>query len=294
MSFNSTPRWNNSFQLEIESNTRRDHKQNKGNQNMLRAFFSSATGMRAQEVLIDNTANNLANVNTSGYKRSQLDFADLLYATTKTAGTEVAAGQTTPVGLQVGSGVRVVSTSKVFSQGSLQETGISTDLAIEGDGFFKVLMPNGDERFTRDGNLRVDGNGLLVTSDGYIVDGNIAVPNNVTVSNLAIGVDGTVSALANNQTTQLGVIPLYRFTNPMGLHNQGGNLYSETVGSGPAEVGIAGQTVGLIRQNFVEGSNVEVVRELVSLITAQRAYEINSRAIQAGDEMLSNTAQLTR
>lgn len=261
---------------------------------MLRAFYSSATGMRAQEMLIDNTANNLANVNTNGFKRSQMDFADLLYATERTAGSEVAAGQTTPVGLQIGSGVRVVSTSKVFSQGSAQETGISTDLAIEGDGFFKIAMPNGDERFTRDGSFRVDANGLLVTSDGYLLDGNITIPADVTVSNVRIGVDGTVTAVADNATSTLGTIPLYRFSNPMGLHNEGGNLYSATPGSGNAEVGIPGENVGLMRQNFVEGSNVQVVRELVSLITAQRAYEINSRAIQAGDEMLSNTAQLTR
>ena len=261
---------------------------------MLRAFFSSATGMRAQEVLIDNTANNLANVNTSGFKRSQIDFADLLYSNEKTAGTEIAAGQASPVGLQIGSGVRVVGSSKVFTQGTLQETGISTDVAIEGDGFFKVLMPGGAERFTRNGSFRVDANGLLVTSDGFIVDGNITVPNGVSLSNISIGVDGTVSAITNGAINTLGTIPLYRFANPMGLNNEGGNLYSVTPGSGDPETGISGENVGLLRQNFVEGSNVEVVRELVSLITAQRAYEINSRAIQAGDEMLSNTAQLTR
>ncbi len=261
---------------------------------MLRAFFSSATGMRAQELLIDNTANNLANVNTSGFKRSQVDFADLLYATERTAGSEVAAGQTTPIGLQIGSGVRAVGTTKVFTQGVLQETGIPTDVAIEGDGFFKVLTPNGDERFTRDGSLRIDGNGLLVTGDGFVVDGNITVPNDVPLANLRIGVDGTVSAAVNGTSSTLGTISLYRFMNPMGLRNEGGNLYSATDGSGDAELGISGGNVGTLRQSFLEGSNVEVVRELVSLITAQRAYEINSRAIQAGDEMLSNTAQLTR
>jgi flagellar basal-body rod protein FlgG len=261
---------------------------------MLRAFYSSATGMRAQEVLIDNTANNLANVNTNGFKRSQIDFADLLYSNEKTAGSEIAAGQTTPVGLQIGSGVRVVGTSKVFAQGTVQETGVPTDVAIEGDGFFKVLTPGNAERFTRDGSFRLDANGLLVTSDGFIVDGNIAVPNDVSLTNLRIGIDGTVSAVTNGVASTLGTIPLYRFTNPVGLHNEGGNLYSATPGSGDPEAGIPGQNVGMLRQSFVEGSNVEVVRELVSLITAQRAYEINSRAIQAGDEMLSNTAQLTR
>jgi len=261
---------------------------------MLRAFYSSATGMRAQELLIDNTANNLANVNTSGYKRSQVDFADLLYTTERSAGSEVAAGQVAPIGLQVGSGVRVVGSSKVFTQGNATETGIKTDVAIEGDGFFRVDMPNGDERFTRDGSFRIDNNGLLVTSDGFVVDGNISIPNNISANNLRIGVDGTVSAITEGTTVTLGTIPLYRFVNPMGLQNEGGNLYSATPASGDAEVGIFGTNVGLLRQGFIEGSNVEVVRELVSLITAQRAYEINSRAIQAGDEMLSNTAQLTR
>ncbi len=261
---------------------------------MLRAFFSSATGMRAQELLIDNTANNLANVNTAGFKRSQVNFADLLYATQRVAGSEVAAGQTTPIGLQIGSGVRVQGTTKVYSQGVLQETGIPTDVAIEGDGFFKVLMPSGDERFTRDGNFRIDGNGNLVTSEGYIVDGNIAIPNDTSLASLQIGDDGIVTTVTNGQLQSLGTIPLYRFANPMGLKNEGGNLHSATPASGAAEIGIIGQNVGNLRQSFIEGSNVEIVRELVSLITAQRAYEINSRAIQAGDEMLSNTAQLTR
>ncbi|MCP4082390.1 MAG: flagellar basal-body rod protein FlgG [Planctomycetaceae bacterium] len=261
---------------------------------MLRAFYSSATGMRAQELLIDNTANNLANVNTSGFKRSQVDFADLLYSTERAAGSEVAAGQVAPIGLQIGSGVRVVGTSKVFTPGNVQETGISTDVAIEGDGFFKIEMPSGDERFTRDGSFRIDNNGLLVTSEGFVVDGNITVPNNVSANNLRIGVDGTVSAIADGTSVSLGTLPLYRFVNPMGLQSEGGNLYAATPASGDAEVGISGDNVGMLRQGFIEGSNVEVVRELVSLITAQRAYEINSRAIQAGDEMLSNTAQLTR
>ncbi len=261
---------------------------------MLRAFFSSATGMRAQEVLIDNTANNLANLNTTGFKRQQVDFADLLYSTTRQAGAEVASGQITPVGLQIGSGVRVLSTSKVFSQGNIENTGITTDVAIEGDGFFKVLLPSDEERFTRDGSFRLDHNGLLVNGDGFIVDGGITIPDGVSTSGIAIGVDGSVSVMVDGVNQQLGTIPVYRFRNPMGLHNEGGNLYSQTPASGFGELGIPGDNIGLIRQNFVERSNVEVVRELVSLITAQRAYEINSRAIQAGDEMLSNTAQLVR
>lgn len=261
---------------------------------MLRAFFSSATGMRAQEILIDNTANNLANVNTNGFKRHEVGFADLHYATDQSAGAEVAAGQTTPIGTQIGSGVRVLGTTKVFSQGIVQETGIPTDVAIEGNGFFKITLPGGEERFTRDGSFRIDGQGNLVNSDGFFVDGNITVPNGVSINDIRIGIDGTVSAVNGNTTQTLGTIPIYNFVNPMGLSNEGANLFSETPASGNAEVGVPGENVGLLRQSFIERSNVEVVRELVSLITAQRAYEINSRAVRAGDEMLSNTAQIVR
>lgn len=262
---------------------------------MLRAFFSSATGMRAQELLIDNTANNLANVNTNGFKRSQLDFADLLYATHRPPGTEVAVGQNSPTGLQIGSGVRPVGTTKVFSMGVVQQTGNVTDVAIEGEGFFKILLPNGTERYTRDGSFRLDQTGRFVTGDGYVLEGNITKPEDVAVQSVTIGVDGTVTAAQGDTVAQLGQIQLYRFTNPAGLSSEGGNLYAMTQASGTAIAGQPGSNgMGALRQSFLEKSNVEVVSELVSLITAQRAYEINARAIRAGDEMLSNTSQIVR
>lgn len=254
--------------------------------------------MRAQEMLIDNTANNLANVNTNGFKRSLLDFADLVYTTTSQAGSEVAAGQVTPTGLQIGSGVRPVGTTKVFSTGVLEQTTNQLDVAIEGSGFFKIQLPNGEFRYTRDGAFRTDAQGRLVTGDGFLVDGNITIQDGVIPSSVAIGTDGTVTGLiagANDAAVQLGQIQLVRFANPAGLSSEGGNLYAITPASGPEVQGIP-QTDGLgaLRQGFIERSNVEVVSELVSLITAQRAYEINARAIRAGDEMLSNSAQIIR
>ena len=250
--------------------------------------------MRAQELLIDNTANNLANVNTNGFKRQHVDFADLTYSESQSAGSDVGSGQIKPTGTQIGSGVRVLGTSKVFSQGVVEDTGQATDVAIQGSGFFKVTLPGGDERFTRDGGFRIDGNGILVNGDGFIVDGNITVPDGVALESINISAFGEVSAVVDGTSQNLGTIPIYRFINPVGLKNEGGNLYSETPASGASTAGTPGQDVGFLRQRFIERSNVEVVRELVSLITAQRAYEINSRAIQAGDEMLSNTAQIVR
>ena len=260
---------------------------------MLRAFFASATGMRAQEMLIDNTANNLANVNTTGFKRSNLDFADLMYATHSAPGGEIFTGQPSPIGLQIGSGARAKGTTKLFTPGVLQETRNPTDLAIEGDGFFKVLLPNGDERYTRDGSFQRDPNGALVTADGIPLADPVTIP--LDAKNITIGLDGTVSVEQNGATAAVGQIQLYRFANPAGLSSEGNNLYAANAASGAELVGTP-QTPGFgsIRQGFLELSNVEVVSELVSLITAQRAYEINARAIRAGDEMLSNTSQIVR
>ncbi len=262
---------------------------------MLKAFFSSATGMRAQEVLIDVTANNLANVNTNGYKRHHVNFADLLYTNGRSAGSQVTDTQTTPVPLQLGSGVRVLGTTKSFQAGILEETGVRTDMAIEGEGFFRIQMPDGTFAYTRDGAFRMQGDGTLVNGDGFLLADNIQIPENALES-LSIGEDGTVSAVINGQTQNIGQISLVQFRNPAGLKNEGGNLFSETPASGAPQEGIARTTPGFgrIRQQFLERSNVEIVRELVSLIAAQRAYEINSRSIRAGDEMLSNTAQIIR
>lgn len=265
---------------------------------MLRGLYASATGMKAQEMMIDNTANNLANVNTTGFKRSHVDFADLLYTTLQQAGTSAAAGQTTPTGLQVGSGVRAVGTTKVFSTGSMDQTDNKLDVAIEGDGFLKVLLPSGEQRYTRAGALKMNETGQLVTADGFPLAEGITIPDGTALGKLSIGLDGTVSGVTDqteNSPSSFGQIQLYRFANPAGLSSQGNNLYAATAASGAEVPGTPGQNgLGTLRQGFLEGSNVQVVTELISLISAQRAYEINSRAIKAGDEMLSTSVDIMR
>ena len=259
---------------------------------MLKAFYSSATGMRAQELLIDNTANNLANVNTTGFKKKHINFADLIYDTTTAPGAAAADGQLRPVGLQIGSGVRAVGTTSNFSQGTPTETGIPTHMAIEGDGFFKVLK-GGTAAYTRDGSFLTDDQGRFVTSDGYLLDPQVTIPPGAT--DIAISSSGVVSFRQNGVQATGPTIQLARFANPAGLLNLGGNLYAESAASGPETPGNPGDDgYGSLRQGFTEGANVEVVSELVSLITAQRAYEINSRAIRAGDEMLSSASDLVR
>ena len=264
---------------------------------MLRGLYTSATGMKAQEMMIDNTANNLANVNTNGFKRSTIDFADLLYSTLEQAGSRVATGQSKPTGLQLGSGVRAVGTTKIFRQGVLEQTGNALDVAIEGPGLFKVALPNGEFRYTRDGAFRTDQNGRLVTVDGHVMDGNISIPADIVPSSLSVAADGTIngSTAGSDAVTEIGRIQLARFPNPAGLSSEGGNLYKVTDASGAELLGTPGTNgFGSLRGSFLERSNVEVVGELVSLITAQRAYEINARAIRAGDEMLSTSTDIVR
>ncbi len=260
---------------------------------MLKAFFTSATGMRAQELLIDNTANNLANVNTTGFKRSNVEFADLLYDVSKRPGAPTSEGQTSPIGLQVGNGVRAAGTSTLWTQGTLTQTNEQTHMAIEGDGFFKVIMPDSTFAYTRDGSFHKDANGLLVNSDGRPLEPAITIPQDA--QRISISQTGEVEVMQNGVPSIVGTVQLVRFFNPAGLEQIGGNLYRETLASGQEIIGLGGQEgFGMIRQGFLEGSNVEVVAEMVNLITAQRAYEINSRAIRAGDEMLANTSQLLR
>lgn len=262
---------------------------------MIRGLYSSATGMRAQELMIDVTANNLANVNSNGFKRSQVDFADLVYLTRQQAGTEVADGQPTPVGIQVGSGVRPMGTTKLFTTGVLEPTSGPLDVAIQGDGFFKINLPNGGERYTRDGAFRTDANGQLVTLDGFLIEGAPAIPLNVERSTIRIGNNGTVTGVdpSTPGVLNLGTILLHRFPNPEGLSSEGGNLFAETAASGAATQGTPGtEGLGTLLEKHLERSNVEVVTELIALIRAQRAYEINSRAIRAGDEMLSVSSQI--
>src|SRR5262245_31391524 len=264
---------------------------------MIKAMFTSATGMKAQQQVVDNTANNLANVNTTGFKRNQVEFQDLLYVTQRAAGAESAQGIQSPSSIQFGSGVRLAATTKVFSQGVLENTARELDVAIEGDGFLEVTVPGTSEsRYTRDGAIQVNASGNLVTSDGFSIVPPITLPSDTL--HVSIGIDGTVmvtTAGQPNTPTTLGNIQLVRFANAAGLHSEGGNLYVATPASGPPQQGQPGTNgLGKLRQSFLERSNVEVVTELVNLILAQRAYEINSRAIRASDEMLSASNNLTR
>lgn len=259
---------------------------------MLRAFSTAATGMGAQQMIVDTIANNLANINTVGYKRTQVDFRDLMYIKLQEAGREEATGVIAPSGFEIGTGVSPASTLKVYTQGEMENTTRSLDLAIEGDGFFQVTTPNGT-RYTRDGALRTNAQGQLVTSTGYTLEPSITIPSDARA--ISIGKDGTVTVFAGSSNTgsNVGTISLVRFANASGLSNEGGNLVSETPASGSPITGTAGQDgMGAIQQGFLERSNVQMVSELVNLITAQRAYEINSRAIKAGDEMLTTTNRL--
>jgi flagellar basal-body rod protein FlgG len=261
---------------------------------MLRAFSTSATGMTAQQMMVDMISNNLANINTTGFKRSQINFQDLLYVEMEAEGTEVASGIKSPSGLEIGSGVRAASNVKVFSIGELQNTGNPLDIAIAGEGFLQVAMPNGDIRYTRDGALQINGNGQLVTTGGYAIEPSISVP--IDAASISIEKDGGVNVMDSAGTQSVvGNIQLARFPNPSGLSSEGDNLYSETEASGTATTGIPGESgFGTIQSSFLEKSNVQMVTELVNLITAQRAYEINARAIRAGDDMLQTANQIVR
>jgi len=262
---------------------------------MIRALWTAATGMAAQQLNVDNTANNLANVNTTGFKKSRVDFQDLLYQTLRPAGAIAAAGAQIPTGIQIGYGSRPVATQKIFTQGDYQQTGNALDLVIEGSGFFQVLMPDGSTAYTRSGSLKMDGDGRLVTSDGYAMEPEISVPEGWV--DLSVGTDGTVSVMLTGESSpqEAGTIQLARFTNPAGLKSLGRNLYAATDTSGEAVPGTPGdEGLGTIAQGFLEMSNVNVVEEMVNLITGQRAYEINSRAIQTADEMLQAANSLRR
>ncbi len=260
---------------------------------MLRAFSTAATGMTAQQMIVDTIANNLANINTNGFKRSQINFQDLMYVKLSEPGGEVATGVIAPTGLEIGSGVRPVDTVKIYLQGELEKTDRPLDLAIEGDGFFEVTSATGEIRYTRDGAFRVDADGTIVTASGYTLSPAISIPTGAT--SVGIAADGTVTAHTDSGVSSIGVITLARFINPAGLSSKGGNLLAETPASGAPTVGTGGVSgFGEIRQGYLEKSNVQMITELVSLIKAQRAYEINSRAIRAGDEMLNTANQLVR
>lgn len=260
---------------------------------MIRALHTAATGMEAQQQRIDVIANNLANVNTTGFKKSRADFQDLLYQQVRAPGTAAAQGVTVPTGVQVGTGVRTVSTHRTFTAGDLLQTGNQFDLAIEGDGFFQVTLPGGEQAFTRAGNFEVDPQGMLVTPDGYPLDPAIVVPPGATAA--TVGADGTVSVTVagENEATEVGQIQLATFINPGGLRSIGRNFLQPTTASGQPQVNPPGlQGAGTLAQGFLEMSNVKVVEEMIGLISSQRAYEVSSKVITATDEMMQKTSNL--
>lgn len=262
---------------------------------MMRGLYTAASGMTAQQTNIDIIANNLANVNTTGFKRSRADFQDLVYQTMWAAGSATGEGSKVPTGIQIGLGVRPAAVQKIFTSGDFKQTGNSLDVAIQGDGFLSVIMPDGSSAYTRDGSLKIDDQGRLVNSDGYALEPEIAIPANS--ESITIGPDGTVTVKVAGQTdpVQAGRLQLSRFANPAGLNAVGGNLFVVSPASGAAVSGNPGsEGLGRIAQNTLEMSNVSVVEEMVSMIVAQRAYETNSKAIQAADEMLQMANQLRR
>jgi len=260
---------------------------------MMRSLSIAKTGLEAQQTQLDAITHNLANVGTNGYKRSRAVFEDLLYQNMRQAGAPSSQQTNLPTGLQLGTGARAVATSRNFSQGALTQTGNNLDMAINGQGFFQVQSPDGTTAYTRDGAFQVDAQGQLVTSSGYAVSPSITVPAN-TLS-VTVAKDGVVSATVAGTTVpqQIGQLQLANFMNPAGLDPRGGNLFGETAASGSPQTGNPGANgMGTINQGMVEGSNVNVVEELVAMIQTQRAYEINSKAIQTSDQMLAKLAQL--
>jgi flagellar basal-body rod protein FlgG len=261
---------------------------------MIRSLWIAKTGLDAQQTHLDVIAGNLANVSTNGYKRSRAVFEDLLYQTLRQPGAQSSQQTQLPTGMSIGTGVRPVATARIHSQGNLQQTGNSLDLAINGQGFFQVLLPDGSTAYTRDGSLQMDHQGQLVTASGYTIQPAITVPANA--QSITVGRDGTVTITLPGvaASTQIGTMQIANFINPAGLESRGENLYVETASSGSPTTGApAANGAGTLSQGFVETSNVNVVEEMVNMIQAQRAYEINSKAVQASDQMLQRLAQIS-
>lgn len=253
---------------------------------MMRALYTAASGMQAQQYNIDTISNNLANVNTTGFRKNLAHFQDLIYQQLRAPGTPVGAS-VVPVAQEVGLGVKVGASEKNFTQGTLVQTNNPLDIAIEGEGFFQVTKPDGTQAYTRDGSFKRDANGSIVTADGYFLNPQITIPQTATQVN--VGQDGTVTALIPGQNTpqQVGQITLVRFTNPAGLAPTGQNNFTQTAASGAPTISQAGLNgTGSLQGGYLEQSNVQLVEEIVNLIVAQRAYEANSKAVTVSDEML--------
>ncbi len=260
---------------------------------MMRSLWVSKSGMEAQQTQLDHISNNLANSSTNGYKQSHAVFEDLIYQNLRQSGANTSDQTQLPTGLQVGLGVRPVATSREFTQGNLQQTSNSLDVAIQGKGFFQITMPDGTTGYTRDGAFQLNSQGQIVTNNGYLVQPGITVPANST--GLTVGNDGTVTVLVPGSTTpqNLGQLQLASFVNPSGLDPKGQNLFAETAASGQPITSVpAANGMGTVSQGFVETSNVNVVQELVTMIQTQRAYELNSKAIQTSDQMLQKLGQM--
>jgi flagellar basal-body rod protein FlgG len=261
------------------------------------SLWTGALGMIAEQFRIDTTANNLSNINTAGYKKMRADFEDLIYNTILKAGTPATSVTEYPTGIQIGYGVKVSATEKLFTQGSIKETGNISDMAIVGEGFFKVRLPNGDFAYTRNGAFKIDSNGQFVSSDGYFLEPPIILRKNAIRESLTIDKNGVVRVriIGVDNPQQIGQIELYRFINPAGLQNIGENLYKVTSASGGAISGLPGSPgFGRIMHKYLEMSNVKLAEEMVELIVAQRAYEANSKTVQTSDSMLQTAIALKR
>jgi flagellar basal-body rod protein FlgG len=260
---------------------------------MIRSLWIAKSGMEGQQTKLDAISNNLANVGTNGFKRGGIVFEDLMYQNLRPAGSATSDQSQLPTGLQVGLGVRAAASTRNFAQGTLQNSGNDLDIAIQGAGFFQVQMPDGTTAYTRDGSFQRDAAGQIVTNAGYVLQPGLTIPP--TATSVTVAQDGTVQVTLPGQVApqSLGQIQLASFVNPGGLESRGGNLYGETAASGTANAAAPGSTGhGSLKQGFVEGSNVNVVEELVSMIATQRAYELNSKAIQTSDQMLQRLSQL--
>lgn len=260
---------------------------------MIRSLWISKTGLDAQQMQMDVISNNLANTSTNGFKQSRAIFQDLLYQNIRQVGSQTSQQTQLPSGLELGTGVKPVATERLFTQGNLQQTGNTTDIAIQGNGFFQVLMPDGSTAYTRDGSLQINSLGQLVTANGYPIQPTITVPQNAT--SISVGRDGTVSITTPNSTasSQIGSIQIATFINPTGLQATGENQYVQTTSSGVPNTTTPGLNgSGTLQQGYVETSNVNVVEELVSMIQTQRAYEINSKAITTSDQMLQKLSSM--
>ncbi len=261
----------------------------------MRSLFSAASGMNAQTLNMDVISNNLANINTVGFKKSRTEFQDLIYQTLREPGARSSITTEIPTGIQVGLGVKPVAVNRVFSQGNFKHTGGALDMVIEGDGFFQVAMPDGTIAFTRDGTFSKDSTGRVVTNDGYPLEPSLTIPPD-TIS-ITVGNDGTITILrpGENEATELGTLQLVKFVNPAGLKSLGKNLFMNTASSGDPIQGTPGlEGLGTIAQGYQEMSNVDIVEELVGMIIAQRAYETCSKAIQAADGILRNALTIGR